>query len=358
MAETEFNFSALLAPPPNPDPSAQDMRNDERWIEVDGLLNQKIQIGTEPDVRHVQSPDLDWALIRRQCEALLARHKNLEIALVLNLALLNLAGFKGLAAGLGLIQQLLETQWDVLVPALSKGNPRPRVNFLTKFSEDTDPKLPATTRDQSLYPFGAACRRWPIANTASQGLQAYDRLVVVPPDQRKSLFLDSPQDFILDTWDQINACLAGLDAVAKTMAAKSGTPGTESEARNRMSGLIGLLESIRNLIAAATERDVPVSVTESAKKGADAPAGEKASSGKLAVSSSDDVVRVLKVVCDYYRKYEPSSPVPLLLTRASRLAKLDFWGIVDELIPDSRSSLETIAGKGKQPSESENQQSD
>ena len=36
------------------------------------------------------------------------------------------------------------------------------------------------------------------------------------------------------------------------------------------------------------------------------------------VRSRDDVIRLIDKICDYYRDYEPSSPVPLLLKRAKR----------------------------------------
>jgi type VI secretion system protein ImpA len=43
------------------------------------------------------------------------------------------------------------------------------------------------------------------------------------------------------------------------------------------------------------------------------------------------VVRALDSICEYYRQIEPSSPVPYLLRRAQKLAKMDFVQAVQEL---------------------------
>jgi len=63
--------------------------------------------------------------------------------------------------------------------------------------------------------------------------------------------------------------------------------------------------------------------------------------------SRDDVVRLLDRVCDYYRRQEPSSPVPLLLERAKRLVPMDFLQIVRDLTPSGASEAELIAGVEK-----------
>jgi type VI secretion system protein ImpA len=67
-------------------------------------------------------------------------------------------------------------------------------------------------------------------------------------------------------------------------------------------------------------------------------------SGSGAIQSRQDVVRVLDRICEYYARTEPSSPLPLLLRRAQRLAEMDFLQIVDELTPAMRAQLDPIVG--------------
>jgi type VI secretion system protein ImpA len=52
----------------------------------------------------------------------------------------------------------------------------------------------------------------------------------------------------------------------------------------------------------------------------------------------------------YYQRYEPSSPVPMLLERAKRLAPMSFMEVMENLAPDSMQQLNVI--RGPQPGES------
>ena len=62
------------------------------------------------------------------------------------------------------------------------------------------------------------------------------------------------------------------------------------------------------------------------------------------IASRDDVVRAIDRICDYYSRYEPSSPVPLLLQRARRLATGSFVDIVRDLAPDALGEIEKVCG--------------
>jgi type VI secretion system protein ImpA len=55
-------------------------------------------------------------------------------------------------------------------------------------------------------------------------------------------------------------------------------------------------------------------------------------------------VRTLDRLCDYYARYEPSSPVPLLLKRARRLVDGSFIDILSDLTPSSLAEIKHLAG--------------
>ena len=62
------------------------------------------------------------------------------------------------------------------------------------------------------------------------------------------------------------------------------------------------------------------------------------------IQSREDVIRVLDQVSDWYAKYEPSSPVPLLLRRAKRLVNKSFIEAVQDLGPSGLTEIQGIAG--------------
>ena len=54
---------------------------------------------------------------------------------------------------------------------------------------------------------------------------------------------------------------------------------------------------------------------------------------------------MLDKICQYYSRSEPSSPVPLLLRRAQRLAAMDFMAIINDMSPDAVAVVRTITGE-------------
>jgi len=88
-----------------------------------------------------------------------------------------------------------------------------------------------------------------------------------------------------------------------------------------------------------------------AKEEAVAAAGTAAAAGPAAgfavdgeIRSRDDVIRVLDRICEYYERHEPSSPLPMLLRRAKRLATMSFLDILRELVPDGVAQAEALGG--------------
>ena len=61
------------------------------------------------------------------------------------------------------------------------------------------------------------------------------------------------------------------------------------------------------------------------------------------------MVRAIDRICDYYSRNEPSSPVPLLLLRARRLATGSFVDIVRDLAPDALAQIEKVCGLNNEP---------
>ncbi len=96
-----------------------------------------------------------------------------------------------------------------------------------------------------------------------------------------------------------------------------------------------------------TEAEAEATETLSGPGSAKAASGSQVAPGQI--GSRDDVVRAIDRVCDYYSRYEPSSPVPLLLMRARRLATGSFLDIVRDLAPGALSEIEKVCGPETKP---------
>jgi type VI secretion system protein ImpA len=93
-------------------------------------------------------------------------------------------------------------------------------------------------------------------------------------------------------------------------------------------------------------RDVAAEVPGEAAVAASGDGGPAAAAGRLTgeIQSREDVIKALEKICQYYARHEPSSPLPLLLTRAKRLASKSFLEIVQDLTPDALGQIQALAG--------------
>jgi type VI secretion system protein ImpA len=78
----------------------------------------------------------------------------------------------------------------------------------------------------------------------------------------------------------------------------------------------------------------------------DGGGGRAAAPGEL--RTREDAIRALERVCDFLERTEPTNPAPLFIRRAQRLMGMNFVDIVRELVPDSMSQLENLAGLNRE----------
>jgi type VI secretion system protein ImpA len=62
------------------------------------------------------------------------------------------------------------------------------------------------------------------------------------------------------------------------------------------------------------------------------------------VTTRADALRLLDLVCQYYVRFEPSSPLPMLIERARRLADKNFLDILRDLAPDGLGQAQIVVG--------------
>ena len=78
-------------------------------------------------------------------------------------------------------------------------------------------------------------------------------------------------------------------------------------------------------------------------RGSAGPVAGVALSGEIA--SRSDVVRVLDKICEYYERFEPTSPVPIFMKRARRLVTMSFVDVIRDLAPEAMQKIELYTGE-------------
>jgi type VI secretion system protein ImpA len=153
---------------------------------------------------------------------------------------------------------------------------------------------------------------------------------------------------IADAVNQSIAILARLESRLMSLVGAAAAPD--------LSALTDLMKRARKEIAQGMalrpdadvgEADAQTDIADQSE-GTSQPEGHPAgpSGGRRGgpISTREDVRRALDEICDYYRKHEPSSPIPILLERAARLISKDFREVIQDLAPDGLAAIDVLRG--------------
>jgi len=337
-----LDLERLVSPIAEDNLTGDDLEYDAEFMELDRAAQGKPERVMGNEV--VPAEDPDWGDVQSRAEALLGRTKDLRVAVHLAKALLARHGIAGLADGLGLIQRLLDQYWDGVHPRLDPdydNDPTSRVNSLLPLAD--------------LSGFIAMIRATPIVNSRQLGRFSFrDYLIATgemqapaaaesPPadiSQIEGAFQETSVEDLVEMNDQLQSAVASAAAINSGTAERVG-----SSYAPDLDPLSKMLRSMGGLVAERlSQRGVgdPASDAVSAQGAEGGVGSAHRASGEIA--SRDDVVAALERVCNYYARHEPSSPVPMLLRRAQRLARMDFMEILRDMTPSGVVEAELIGG--------------
>jgi type VI secretion system protein ImpA len=127
------------------------------------------------------------------------------------------------------------------------------------------------------------------------------------------------------------ASIAALRQVDKAMRDGHGTEGAP-DFESLQEPLVEIQRILQGEIQTRADNAAPTGGDASEAGPGTAGAGAVITAGS--VRSRDDAIRALDAVATYFRKNEPSSPVPVVVERAKQLVAKDFFEILADLAPD------------------------
>ncbi len=333
----------LIEPVSLDDPCGEDISDSGEIYALEVLLQGKeetqFEAGEEPDWREVLS----------QCEAILKRSKHLQVVVTYSVALLKTKGLAGFREGLQLTGNMLSRYWEPIFPRLDPddGNdPTERCNLLGALSAPVgqlgDPfKVIKRLRDFPLSnsrQLGShSFHMWSSARNAGEGEFG----------QIDASFKDTPEDHLRSIINEIRAIAEAVRFIEATFAGEAG-----ASASPNLDGLTKLLGEMEACVGTylSTEGETTTQETalvESTSVGGAVPDPRPRAvlSAPGSISSRADVRQCLEMICQYYQREEPASPVPWLLKRALRLLEKDFLEIIEDFTPDSLDKVREIVGR-------------
>nr|WP_321527118.1 type VI secretion system protein TssA [uncultured Cohaesibacter sp.] len=290
----------------------------------------------------IPAEDPDFAEVEAAAVSLLGRTKDLRIAIMLANAALRTGGILAFEPVLAYIRRSLEGYWESVHPQLDAeddNDPTMRVNAAIGLT-DRDGilgslRLAALTESRAFGRF--SLRDVQIAEGEISAPAGMDS--VPTPQIVSAAFRDTDPSHIEAIVTALNACLEHVKAISSVFDEQIGSLGPD------LDPLQEILREIKRRISAHAETflsEADLEIEDSADMdGASVPASS-ASSG--AIHSPEDVKRAIDRIVDYYARHEPSSPVPLLLTRARRLISADFFTIMRDMAPQGVENVALIGG--------------
>ena len=332
---------SLLEPISAENPCGEDIGYDPQFIELDTLLQGK------QETQFAAAEEPDWKAIMERCLELFQRSKDLRVTLRLTLALLKTEGLPGFRNGLLLLKGLIERYWEPVFPRLDPddGNdPLERVNILSSLATPAgtfgDPfQILARLRQAPLSEspqLGRVCMA--DVERSVSGASAAEGAAAISSSQVQGAFRSTPPEKLREIYDAITGSQSAVKEIDDLLTRTVG-----SSRAVAFDSLASLLKELQKTIApyAAPNESMEAGGESTAVAGDGQTEGPGISGS---VRSRQDVIRVLDQICDFYKRTEPSSPVPLILQRARRLVDMDFVQLLTDLAPDSLTQINVIAG--------------
>ncbi|ARJ41279.1 hypothetical protein B1H58_04130 [Pantoea alhagi] len=336
-----MNIDALLAPVSSEKPCGENLEYDADYMAMNQASEGKAEQQFGDTI--IPAEPADWNKVERLATGLLTRTKDLRVMLALTHAWTHMKGLPGYASGLKLIQQALLLYWEPLYPLLEEYGERDpfyRINALAALGDKSE--------------LTAALRQAPLLRTAADQISLRDACSLL--DGSKTDVADYPGGRArlndeLARGDQpgIEAILQiseRLQTIRETLAEHLGESGVpEMEQLQRIVNLVAQSCQATDL-SALMPGNADASVQPAADNAAPAaPAHTHTDWRNSEITSRAEAQLMLEKVKQYFARYEPSHPAPLMIDRVQRVIELDFMAIIRDLAPDGVHQLENIFGR-------------
>lgn len=360
----------ISLPELSPDmPSGPDLGLDPRFGEMEAAARGKPEGQFGNTIEPAVPPD--WKLTERLATELLAQTRDLRVMVFLAVARLHTAGLPGFASMLALIRHTLETGWEHVHPQLDPeddNDPMPRANALLTFQNPVSVLRAVREAPLAVVPLSTIRAMQEAGNVSLPRPQpvSYRDLAIISgavdadaggerlgAAEARDVFAHARREQLAAVSEALvsaAADIAGIDAAFNARAPVGSGPD--------LSALTKLLREAHHEMQryvpeaapggdAAGLGDADVALADGA-----VPDGRPASQPRAVTIRSiaslthrDEAVYALDLASAFFRLHEPSSPLPLLIDRAKRLAPMPFLEILEDLAPDGLMQARMVAGQ-------------
>lgn len=296
----------------------------------------------------------DWRVTKKQALEFLKSTKDLKLVSILAQAVLNTEGLGGFHSCLNGILELMKANWRQLYPSLEHDSPDPSERVMERVSAlgllahatfvlDTLRNLPlANSRVFGHVTLRKVNNSFIIEDVESKALES---------SQIVAIFKDEDQSKIYQAYETLNKCRNLLVEINATIIQLE--PDAHSvnfdELFKVLSNMMHVFEKYADIKSVASMKVSDSSETSAIPDLPDIAANssnfiKSKFDSSWEINNRDDVGFCIDKICDYFRKYEPSSPIPILLMRAKKLVHMDFLDIIKDVAPEALENIQKLGG--------------
>jgi type VI secretion system protein ImpA len=339
-----MDVEALLSDRSDDAPSGENLEYDMDFInlELAAAPGEERQAGKE--ILAAEEPD--WGDVRAKALAVMERSHDLRAGVYFAQAALNTDGLIGFAEATAYLRGCLERHWATCYPQLDADDdddPTMRVNAMKNLAapQDTLRYLRRTALSESRTFGRVSLRDFMVMSgelPPAEGEKPLDAAAV------SAAFQDSDAETLATRQAAAARASDDVKAIDAKFTAEIGSAGPDFSE---------LLKSLRQILRHFAEQGVggeaaaaEAAVDEAEPGAAPAAGGAVPAAGGVpgTIASQRDVVAALDRILGYYERQEPSSPVPILLSRAKRLVGADFMTIIQDMAPGGIDNVRNVGG--------------
>lgn len=342
--------TVLLQPISDDLPSGENLEYDPTFtdMELAAQPGEETQIGEEV----TEAEDPDYAEVRKHAIAVLERSHDVRAAVFLADAIQQTEGLTGFTDVTTYIRGCVEQYWDTCHPELDEdddNDPTMRINAIQGLCGQpgglAGPSLVYRSLRRTALTDSRNFGRLSVRDMEiADGVMPAPASMTNPPDSAtvSAAFQDTDDEVLEATVAAINLATENIQAISA--AFDENTPGFGPD----LDPAIKLLRQMTRHISKYSS----VVEVDSEDSGDEETAGANGGGGAIqpggggggSISSPTDVANTLDRIISYYARAEPSSPIPILLTRAKRLVNADFLTIMADMAPQGIDNVHLIGG--------------
>lgn len=279
----------------------------------------------------VQQGTGDWSGLLAEVGGYFGRTKHLGLAFYATLSDMHLSGLAGLANGLVLINQLLSRYWQEVYPQIEDGDFEERLELISRLDDD----LIVSAINGMIVAKGKRAGQFTFAQVEKSSTVGDPSPTLVDSSINETL-TDDPEFYpaLAEHCREIRQQFGFLRDIIQEHL------GTPAVSFHKLEEKLSRFEAFLTR-SAVVPGDPTAAQGEEAVPGAAVP-GVASQLGDI--RNRADVCRVLDQLIRFYRRTEPTSPVPYLLNRAKRAVNMDFMQIVQEFHLSGSPSIEDVFG--------------